>query len=418
MDLSFEFLSRHAPRLVRISSLTLFAASLAIAPQEVAARAGPATYEGKATCGAKYEGSFLDIGRGECWTCPAGTDRTVMAVTSSKACVRQPRVQFKRAAGPRKPTGLLKTDCDRGWFLDIGKGKCYSCGGWVRTPAAVTSAKACTRAVGPAYMAATLKGKPGCPEGSFRHGLSENCYACPEGSVRNLNIGSDLTKIDACTYTDRGAAKARFERERNTDAASRQNGLEAGQKARKSAAAQPPNGDSTGPDLFTPIRREIMKNTLDKEAERGSDYDTITWLVTGGGSVIVGYTHGYGFAMTRTEDQDDHSYVCKKVEAHTFVGGATVGAGLDEAWSLSQGGLGGVPGESNGWAVGASAVFVGFSVGMQWAASPPHAKILTFAYVPAGLDLNGQYVHTWTKAFEGVVDCSSITWNGQAWENL
>ncbi|MEM1324652.1 MAG: hypothetical protein AAGI23_01800 [Bacteroidota bacterium] len=79
-------------------------------------------------CPTKYKGSFLDVGRGECWSCPAGYGRTLEAVDSEKAC-------SKGVFGP--------------------------------------------------FKQATKKGKPGCDSNSFPHG--NTCYSCPDGFERTLS---------------------------------------------------------------------------------------------------------------------------------------------------------------------------------------------------------------------------------------
>jgi len=159
----------------------------------------PAEYIGKFTCPAKYSGSFLDIGRQECWQCPRATPkRTIFPVNQTWACEKPAYEHFKRAAGPRNPTGWIGTDCQKGWFLDIGKGKCYSCKGYNRSLYAVTDRRACSRVIPLKKSSATLRGPVGCGDG-FQHFLSGNCYTCPTGSYRNANTGKDPAQFGACT---------------------------------------------------------------------------------------------------------------------------------------------------------------------------------------------------------------------------
>ena len=171
-------------------------------------REEPATFTGTMGCPA---GSFLDIGRGDCWTCPSATPaRTIFPVTSADACERPLGEEFRRATGPKNPTGLIGTDCQKGWFLDIGHGKCYSCEGYNRTAYAVTDARACSRLVGVKRARATLvRENAYCPAGSFQHMLSGKCYSCPEYYDRNLRTGDDPSKFNACTLTDAGIARER-----------------------------------------------------------------------------------------------------------------------------------------------------------------------------------------------------------------
>jgi hypothetical protein len=52
----------------------------------------PAVARGGAICATKYEGSFLDIGTGACWQCPAPhPNRTIFPVTGGWACERPAR---------------------------------------------------------------------------------------------------------------------------------------------------------------------------------------------------------------------------------------------------------------------------------------------------------------------------------------
>src|SRR5690606_2176401 len=86
-----------------------------------------ATYEGKAqgTCPA---GTFFDIGRWSCWTCPAGFKRGGAAVDSDRACER-PATAAERGNKPEFMRAELVGDrCPPGSFFDtIGGGSCWSC---------------------------------------------------------------------------------------------------------------------------------------------------------------------------------------------------------------------------------------------------------------------------------------------------
>jgi len=166
----------------------------------------PARLAGASGC---LPGSFLDVGLGQCWSCPtAAPNRTVFPVDGPNACEAPAREVFNKASGPKSPTGLLKTDCPRGYFLDIGKGQCYTCNGANRSAYPVTHARACSKVVPAVRMSAKLESKsPFCPEGSFQHGLTNRCYTCPEDYVRNLRIGDDPAAFNACTLTEAGKAK-------------------------------------------------------------------------------------------------------------------------------------------------------------------------------------------------------------------
>lgn len=182
--------------------LALFAAIFILLVASPSASAEPAIYTGQTqSCPQAYSGSFLDIGRGDCWTCPSShPSRTVFPVTGAQACERPASREFKRASGPVNPTGLIRTDCPSGYFLDVGLGKCYSCGGWARSVEDVRGARACFRDTGVQRSSANYQGTPkSCPDGSFDHLLAGRCYSCPAGTYRNANTGSDPSKFDACT---------------------------------------------------------------------------------------------------------------------------------------------------------------------------------------------------------------------------
>ncbi|MGB3626819.1 MAG: hypothetical protein WA989_13375 [Henriciella sp.] len=186
----------------KLAALTFVIAILTIFAGGQAASAEPAVYEGATqSCPQAYPGSFLDIGRGDCWSCPSShPKRTIFAVDSAQACERPGGREYKRASGPRNPTGIIKTDCPSGYFLDIGLGKCYSCGGWSRSVETVKGSRACFRNISVQRSRAKYKGTPsGCPDGSFNHLLSGRCYSCPAGTYRNANTGTDPSTFNACT---------------------------------------------------------------------------------------------------------------------------------------------------------------------------------------------------------------------------
>ena len=191
--------------------VTLFAiASVFLLTPQPEASAEPAIRTGSfQNCAAKYPGSFLDVGLGECWVCPdTYPSRTVFDVAGPKACERAATVKYKKALGPQNPTGLLKTDCARGYFLDIGLGKCYSCpSGYARSTKPVNGSQGCFQNVSAAYSKGAKQGEP-CPDGSFRHALTKSCYACPSGSYRNANMGADPSQFNACMACGKEDQKA------------------------------------------------------------------------------------------------------------------------------------------------------------------------------------------------------------------
>lgn len=130
------------------------------------------------------------IGGGSCWRCPAGTQRTVFPVNGAKACEQPAKTELTKASdrgAPNSASPLLpRTDCPRGAFLDIGKGRCYSCpAGHQRTAYAVTDQRACSRQIAARMVSAQQIGKAGCPSGSFYDPIQGgSCWRCPAGSKR------------------------------------------------------------------------------------------------------------------------------------------------------------------------------------------------------------------------------------------
>ena len=110
-----------------------------------------------APAGRGQQAAFNDLGRVECWSCPEGHERSWSAVDASDACVKAASEVFVSARDRGAPTGvIIKTDCPDGAFLDVGKGRCYSCdSGYTRTAHSVTSGKACVRSVPATKVRAT-----------------------------------------------------------------------------------------------------------------------------------------------------------------------------------------------------------------------------------------------------------------------
>lgn len=185
------------------------AATIAVAKEKlVSVKHSPANWAGEAKCKSKYkafkdrkgkrwEAATTSVLRKECWSCPrTAPDRTLAPVTSKKACKRGSYKKYKKATGPKNPTGkFVKTKCEKGWFLNIGSGKCYSCQGYKRTVKSVKGPKACSKKIKATKTKALKRGKPGCGKGKFRKGLSDQCYSCPQGYKRGLATGKDLTKV-------------------------------------------------------------------------------------------------------------------------------------------------------------------------------------------------------------------------------
>ena len=183
-------------------------------PQGYARNLNPVTSPNACTSvNIKFDGvNFLDPrGGGEWWGCPAGFSRTVFPVDGDKACEK----------GLDRPSGA---------FLDIGRGEYWTCEGWDRTWDPVTSGTACSQGwfntrpakyVGKAleWSSATSvgkliqstnatyigKSKRPKPSGAFEDprldldllGRKAEYWSCPSGFWRNLNPVTHSTA--ACT---------------------------------------------------------------------------------------------------------------------------------------------------------------------------------------------------------------------------
>lgn len=135
------------------------------------------------------KGAFFDPRKGgECWSCAKGTHRTIFAVNKSKACERRASTKYAKAKDHGKGKGVFKTDCKKGRFFDVGKGKCYSCpSGYKRSLSSVTSSKACFRVQKAAWYKAKYVSKALCPRGTFFDIVDKgSCWQCPKGYKRHV----------------------------------------------------------------------------------------------------------------------------------------------------------------------------------------------------------------------------------------
>lgn len=367
----------------------------------------PALFRGGATCATKYPGSFLDIGNAACWQCPSTQPkRTIFAVTASNACERPAYEEFKRASGPANPTGFLRTDCSSGWFLDIGKGKCYSCAGYNRTGYPIDHARACSKGFATTWAYAARKGPDGCPAGSFRNGLTTNCYACPPDYGRNLVIADDLTKVNACSKSSssvQDATRAKFLGAQDSQTASKD---QLGGMSNQVTVYDP------GQAAFDLMARTLMKTAVDGDLMGKNGFDAISLMASMSIATVLGYTHGFGYVMTKTNG----AYVCKKTWSNTFTGGISAGAGIVLEIGLSNGVKDGAS-ETNGWQVSASYPPVAGGWGLHWNAATG-ALSTAYSFGP-GLALEvgfSEYAHTWAET-GNTVPCDKMTWGG-GWATL
>ncbi|MHA6325747.1 hypothetical protein [Roseivivax sp. CAU 1753] len=375
-----------------------------------------------ASCEEIDKDAFNDIGRGECWKCPDGTIRNLNAVNKGKACTKPGRTVH--APATIKKTPILKK-CASGYKRDPLLG-CYQCpDGYGRNLRAVDDDRACSKHIKATTVAAELvagKGWKGCPGASWRHGLTKSCYTCPDGYGRNLNIGEDPSKFQACTRvttTEDAAAKARAE-----ELLKRFSGAEQRLAATLKSFSERDGGDARVPVVVTGQseadrdRIQLMKDQIETEKEAESGLDTITLTRTIEGSFVAGAGTAWGFSMVENDAED--GYVCHKISQSVFIAGFTFGASV--GWELSgfTGTIDDVAGESNGYQFGAG-VFAGIAVGGFWAVDSENDDVgITAAFFRGGdaamISVTDAYVHGWTEDFGGV-DCEKLTW-GEDWERV
>ena len=188
-----------------VSSLALtIAGALLLANDAQAAECGglgqPAC---EATAATKHDasgcrdGEFHDVWSGACWTCPAGYQRSLSAITAANACFVPVGEGFNQTTRHDKATGILGTDCPAGQFWDAVDGHCYSCPeGYDRTAYHVHESRACSAVVPERHAEATRARDFPCPAGQFEDLLSPgDCYSCPPGATRTLQ---PIQSTNAC----------------------------------------------------------------------------------------------------------------------------------------------------------------------------------------------------------------------------
>ena len=175
-------------RILLLSFVSLFLLGVTI-PNPATADFSKAKFQGKPFC---PKGAFYDPRKGgECWACPTGMKRTVLPITGKWACER-PAYTTWRAAKKHRRNSRIGQGCPNGQFWDVKGGKgllgaCYSCPrGYRRSILPVTSKKACRQRHKVVKAQAKFVKKHGCPKGSFRH-LGGGCYSCPRGWHRTIN---------------------------------------------------------------------------------------------------------------------------------------------------------------------------------------------------------------------------------------
>jgi hypothetical protein len=221
-------------------------------------------------------------------------------------------------------------------------------------------------------------------------------------------IADDLTKVNACTrlnFTQQDATRAKFAQNKDDRPQSRAN-------LGRAAVAAAGSG-SQNPVDFDQIRRDLMKSTLEDELERDSGFDTVSWLISAGGSFGVGFTHGEGFVMTKV----DGSYACRKAWANAFSAGAAARGSLADEIGLSKGGIASGRSESNGWQIGAAFPPLNGAFGLHWDAKTGEMSMGTSTGLGLAIGISlSEYVHTWSEVGK-LVRCDEMTW-GDGWKDL
>ena len=137
-------------------------------------------------------GSFFDIGKWSCYSCPSGYRRTLAAIGSDRACAKRD----KTVRGKFGKASYMGPVCPKGSFFDgIRGGECRKCpAGYKRTIAHVDTKTACAKKpiFGPFAKAAQVK-KASCGSGEFKDALYNKggskggtCWTCPKAWDRTI----------------------------------------------------------------------------------------------------------------------------------------------------------------------------------------------------------------------------------------
>jgi hypothetical protein len=246
----------------------------------------------------------------------------------------------------------------------------------------------------------------GCPAGAFRNGLTANCYACPPDYSRNAVIADDLTKVNACTKVSVGMedqTRAKFLAAQETYTQTRD---ELGRIAQALVTQDPAQA------AFDVSARALMKELIDGDLLYRNGFDAVSWMVSVGASLGVGYSHLLGYAMTKVNGV----HQCRKVWANTFSGGVSVGVGAVIEIALLKG-VNTAPSESNGFQILAAYPPVSGGWSLAWDAATGGLSSSAYNFGPGfALEVNGEYVHAWEET-GNVVACDKMTWGG-GWATL
>lgn len=149
-------------------------------------RPGPATFAQNASIVCP-SGTFPDVGKWSCWSCPANFQRWLAGVDTDKACQQSDPGQ----RGDYLAATFRGRICPSGSFFDpIRGGECYQCPeGYKRSAAHIDAPNACYVPAGESLKAAT-KSKSTiwpheCGSGTFWDGKNGGgCWSCPGGYNR------------------------------------------------------------------------------------------------------------------------------------------------------------------------------------------------------------------------------------------
>lgn len=157
-----------------------------------------ATYEGPAR-GTCPPGSFFDVGLWQCWSCPQGYERSAAAVDSARACARRD----PNARGELGPARFMGPLCPPGSFHDpIRGGECWSCpAGYDRSIAHIDAGDACVRPARDDLTSAIRQKRTiwphECSSGQFHDTWDGgSCWSCPSGYNRT---GNHIDSSAACS---------------------------------------------------------------------------------------------------------------------------------------------------------------------------------------------------------------------------
>ncbi|NVJ93598.1 MAG: hypothetical protein HWE34_18175 [Methylocystaceae bacterium] len=149
----------------------------------------PAVFK-RAAVGSCPAGSFFDVGRWACYSCPSGYSRSLASIDDYKACQKQ-------RAKPKLLGSFMSAQkqgnvCPSGSFFDgIRGGECWKCpSNYNRTVFHVEAYNACQKGgvFGPVARAELVK-KAECNAGEIKDGIGGNggsCWTCPDGTDRTV----------------------------------------------------------------------------------------------------------------------------------------------------------------------------------------------------------------------------------------